>query len=235
MKKVRELNSIIVKQDLEKIFSYKSSNANIQSIIERGFVFSDINDIKKSSVLFIGMNPSFSKGAKIESYFYDVKKAVEDYPKHYKNFSDLINKTDYGDNWTYIDLFFFRETNQKSLSEIIKNDAYFIVNQLRLTYEIIRNINPDIIVVANSEATNFFGINKYERNDSLTNVWFGFDFVFENGFHIIKSRCTNTIIDDFEDIELFETPFIFTGTLKYMNKYDKERLSWLINNYKNSK
>ncbi len=229
MKKVKKINSLEVKQELEQIFSYKSSNTDIQSIIERGFVFSDMNNIKTNSILFIGMNPSFSKGAKVESYYYDVKKAVNGYPKHYKNFSDLIAKTNYGDNWAYIDLLFFRETNQKSLLEIIKNDVEFIVQQLRLTYKIIININPDIIVVANSGATNFFGINKFIKNGYLTNIWFGFDFVFENGFHVIKKRCENTIIDDFEYNELSKTPFIFTKTLKYMNKFDKERLAWLIN------
>jgi hypothetical protein len=114
---------------LDKIFRYKSPNVDVQEIIDRGYVGSIL---EKKKILFIGMNPSYLSDSKPDSFLYDVNQAVHDYPKHYLNFKKLIDNTDYSNNWTYIDLLYFRETNQKKLELILKNDIQFIVEQLIL-------------------------------------------------------------------------------------------------------
>lgn len=221
------INDEIVFAELSKIFSYKSEIHNNSEIINRGFVCSQI---KKGKVLFVGINPSYTSDAKVESYQYDIEKAVTEYARHYSKFPNLIENTAFQNSWTYIDLFQFRETNQKKVADFIKNDPQFLVSQLRLTHKIICEINPELIIVCNSGASDFFGINKLENTKGWQNVWFGYDFEFDKnlGVDIIKSKNKNSILQE-ENEFLFGTPILFTSTLTYMAKFDKRRLNWQIN------
>lgn len=220
------INDKIVFQELNKIFSYQSSIERNDKIIKRGFVCSQI---KKEKVLFVGINPSFPSGSKIESFQYNIDKAVYEYPHHYSKFPDLIKETDFSESWSYIDLFQFRETDQKKVGNFIKSDPQFLVSQLRLTHKIICEINPELIIVCNSGASDFFGINKWENRKGWQNVWFGYDFEFNENFgiDIIKSKNENSILDS-EDNFLIGKPILFTSTLTYMAKFDKRRLNWQI-------
>jgi len=221
------INDEIVLTELNKIFSYKSELEKNSEIIERGFV---ISQIKKGKVLFVGINPSFTADAKIESFQYDIDKAVTEYSRHYAKFPNLIENTVCQDSWTYIDLFQFRETSQKRIADLIKFDPQFLVSQLRLTHKIICEINPELIIVCNSGATDFFGINKWENTNGWQNVWFGYDFEFDEnlGVDIIKAVNKESILTT-ENKLLIGTPVLFTSTLTYMAKFDKRRLNWQIN------
>ncbi len=212
---------------LSDLFKYKSSHQDLQEIIERGFVASKF---KEGKALFVGINPSFMSDAKTESYLYDIDKAVTDYAKHYKGFVDLVQETKYENDWTYIDLFQFRETDQKKINLFVKNDIDFIVDQLRHSHSIIAKLKPEIIIVCNSGASNFFGINKStQENGKLSNVWFGYDFLFDDryGVDILKEKISESIINTVDQIGI-NTPVIFTSTLTYMSRFDKRRLNWQI-------
>ena len=213
---------------LEKVFKYSSLDNRVQEIIDRGYVASKPEN---KNILFVGMNPSYISGSVPESYIYDVDKAVKDYPRHYMNFESLISKTRYKDDWTYIDLFFFRETDQKKLELFFKNDIKFIVDQLLVTHEIIKFINPKIIVVANMGAANFFGINKVSLKENLfTNIWFGLNFFFDKvtGMYKVNGIDKNSILQDKDVNNYNDKHFLFTSTLKYMNRFEKERTAWII-------
>lgn len=213
--------------ELNQIFSYKSEIEKNSEIIERGFVCSKI---KKGKVLFVGINPSFPSGSKIESFQYSIDKAVTEYPRHYSKFPDLIKDTKFSKSWTYIDLFQFRETDQKKVADFAKKDPQFLVSQLRLTHKIICEINPELIIVCNSGASDFFGINKWQNTKGWLNVWYGYDFEFDKdlGVDIIKSTNENSILTQ-RDNFLIGMPILFTSTLTYMSKFDKRRLNWQIN------
>ncbi|PSG87380.1 hypothetical protein [Aurantibacter aestuarii] len=224
---VNRINDNLVFKELLDIFTYQSKNFQNQEIINRGFVCSRI---KKGKVLFVGINPSYPSGSKIESFQYSIDNAVTEYPKHYSKFSELINDTEFSESWTYIDLFQFRETDQKKVSDFAKNDPQFLVSQLRLTHKMIFEINPELIIVCNSGASDFFGINKWKNTKGWLNVWFGYDFEFDEnlGVDIIKSKNENSILP-MQNEFLFGTPVLFTSTLTYMSKFDKRRLKWQIN------
>jgi hypothetical protein len=105
-----------IQNDLESIFkSYEKSNSTLAEIAARGSVYPQIEEKK---VLFIGINLSYLKDDKPESFSYNVKVAVEGYAKHYGKFQKLATNSGINDNWTYLDLFYFRETDQKQLDEI---------------------------------------------------------------------------------------------------------------------
>lgn len=222
-----KINDTIVFNELSEIFTYKSNCKRNSDIIDRGFVCSQI---KKEKILFVGINPSYTANSKTENFQYNIDQAVIDYPRHYSKFHNLIKDTEYKNNWSYIDLFQFRETDQKKINGFIKNDPQFLVNQLRLTHKIICEINPELIIVCNSGASDFFGIKKkMSKSNDWENVWFGYNFEFDEntGVDIIRSKNENSILSK-EDDFLIDTPILFTSTLTYMSRFDKRRLTWQI-------
>ncbi len=229
----KEINKITQKK-LTKLFKYKAVQQEVQAIIDRGFVAAEF---KKGKALFVGINPSFTAKDKPESYLYNIDQAITDYPKHYKHFKELVKDTKYENDWTYIDLFQFRETNQKKINLFFKQDIQFIVEQLRITHNTIYELKPEIIIVCNSTAANFFGINKTtDTHGKLNNVWLGYEFNFnkEYGIYVIKNRISESIIKDRKKIPI-NIPVLFTSTLTYMSKFDKERLNWQIQRISNAK
>jgi hypothetical protein len=162
--------------------------------------------------------------------YYDIENAVLEYPKHYRKFAELVTNTKYENDWSYIDLFQFRETNQKKIYDFYKNDVEFIVSQLKLTHKIICEINPEIIVVCNSGASNFFGINKIKKSEYWENIWLGYDFEYNKtfGIDIIKGIHNESIIKD-QKQHLKNLPILFTSTLTYKSRFDKKRLNWQLN------
>ena len=211
-------------EKIEKIFNFKSNNEEVNRILSRGFCYSEFQSKK---LLFVGINPSYLPDAKIESHHYCVEDALKEYKKYFGKFEELAKGTKYENDWTYIDLFFFRETEQKKIQNLLNNDIDFIVNQLRLTNEIINEINPEIIVVCNSSSSRFFGINK--NNDE--NIWLGYNFTFDNEYcaEVITSLDNNSIIEDKNKIEnLIGTPVLFSSILTYQDTHSKKRLNWII-------
>lgn len=219
-----------IKINLEEIFKYKPLNKKSLEIINRGYCFAEIENKK---LLFVGINPSYLEGYDNNSFSYDSQKAVIEYPKYFKKFASLIESTIYNNIWTYLDIFHFRETNQEIISHLIENDLDFIIKQLRLTHNIINQLNPEIIVVCNSGASNFFGINKTQnlKENIETNIWLGYDFEFNEdyGIDIIKGINENSLVKDLDYSNLIGKPILFTSTLTYQDKFNKKRLSWIIN------
>ncbi|RYM34979.1 hypothetical protein ERX46_06285 [Brumimicrobium glaciale] len=222
----------ITQGKLTELFKYKSSSKDVQAIIERGFVAAKF---KKGKALFIGINPSFPLGSINESFQYDIDKAIIDYPRHYKAFGELLIGTKYENDWSYIDLFQYRETDQNKINLFFKNDIQFIVEQLKLSHSLISAINPEIIIVCNSRAANFFGIDKFEKDNKHENIWFGYEFIFDEqfGLDIIKDKHSESIIESLNDV-LINTPILFTSTLAYMSRFDKRRINWQVKKIGNS-
>ena len=209
---------------LENLFNYKSKNENVNQILRRGFCYSEF---QRKNLLFVGINPSYLPDAKPESHHYCIKKALQQYPKYFGKFQELVYETKYENDWTYIDLFNFRETDQNKIKFFIDNDLDFIVEHLKLTNEIINEINPEIIVVCNSAASNFFGINEKGRQ----NVWLGFDFYFNEDFgvEIVNGLKKESILKNTSEIEnLMGKPFLFSSILTYLDVHSKKRLNWII-------
>lgn len=212
-------------KEIDRIFQHKSKKEELNEIIKRGFCYSEFEQKK---LLFVGINPSYLKDLKPENFHYNVYKAVIDYKKHYAKFLDLLKNTKYEKDWTYIDLFFFRETNQNIISKIINSDIDFIVNQLKLTNKIINEINPEIVVVCNSGASNFFGINKIKEE----NIWLGYKFTFDKdfGIEVVTNIDEKSILDNTNDLQnIIGKPFLFSSTLNYLDSHNKKRLNWIIN------
>lgn len=172
------------KERLEKIWKDYTGKfedfPNIKTLIEHGFVHSKVESKK---VLFTGINPSddgvqYDLKDSYEAEYFDVHKAVTGYKKYYKKFQDIADHCGIGKEWTYLDLFYFRETEQGNLNMLLKNDTslQFLCKQLALTQEILEELNPNLIVVLNKRSHEFWGKNTIDENGKLSMVWMGYEF-----------------------------------------------------------
>ena len=114
----------LYKNEIEKIWN----NAKIDNteLIDRGYVVHD--EIIKNAILFIGINPSFpKKNPTSGNHFvnHDKNEKLYAYFKKFQKISDKIKQ-----QWTHLDLLYFRETNQKYIWEVLlqnkKNEIGFM-------------------------------------------------------------------------------------------------------------
>jgi hypothetical protein len=154
-----------MKNQLEQIWSMEYLNSLPESIRERGFNYS-VNDEPKD-ILITGINPSFRIGADNGNCSFDFRIIAED-EKHDVYWSSLKKivhdkqlNIDFRSKTSYLDIFYFRETNQNFLrNQILKNPAgiNFAVDQIKLTQEVIeRIIKPKLIIVKNKESAAYWG------------------------------------------------------------------------------
>ena len=132
---------------------------------ERGFAVP--RELKKHSILFIGINPSYKEGntSSEEEYnpFYELYKPEKIDP-YFKKFIEIKDYCKH--EWSHWDLLYIRETSQNNILNNCKdaNFSNFINHQLQLSREIITCIEPKIIVVCNSKARDYLmapSINPY--------------------------------------------------------------------------
>jgi len=183
--------------------------------------------INKEAILFIGINPAFSKRRKdvvnnIEIEFYPI---LSEEIKDITYFEKIKDIAKYCNNsaWTHLDLFFIRETNQELIEKLSYENVDFLQAQLDISFDIINEAAPKVIVVSNSLASEFFGKRK-KKHLSLEKIWLGFNLDFDKDFD--KEIGTYTI-----QISGKNVPIIFSGMLSGQRALDIgsfERLKWQI-------
>lgn len=178
------------------------------SHLPKHFLFS--NYLEQNALLFIGINPSSEEGqSEYASFELEQRNNKHPYFKKFEEISDYCNLP-----WTHIDLLFFRETNQNTIYEILKqkNGVTYIWKQLKIADELINMSSPQAIIVCNTLARTFMGKDKIGEN----NAWLNYSFVFneEIGTYLMG-----------------ETPVFFSGMLSGQRALDLgsyERLKWQI-------
>jgi hypothetical protein len=132
--------------------------------------------LKSHTLLFIGLNPSFSergftkvlRGTKykdilnsLHGYFdfesidkdkietlTGIEQEFRNKHPYFKKCGDLSSSLKL--EWEHIDLLVFRETNQKEVVKLIKGNAEFVEEQIKLALTIINNIMPEIMLIQNA-------------------------------------------------------------------------------------
>lgn len=149
------------------------------AIRERGFDYSE-NDAQKD-ILITGINPSFNPSdARNKSFsFGDILFDRVPKSRYWQPVRKMLCDAgvDFRDRAAYLDLFYFREKEQKFLRREIlpkPEGIQFLVEQLNLTQHIIEDVvRPKIIVVANKESAAYWG--KLAEHGA---VWMGYDLHF---------------------------------------------------------
>jgi len=161
--------------------------------------------LEENTILFIGINPSNVKN--IHEYSMDKENGVywgkEEFKKEYSRFYKPFDKLACGMKWSHLDLFFSLETNLKEIKKM-KNKE-FLVEQFNISTEIIKKLEPKIIVVGNAFASD------------LIKDTFNCNFNNEIGTYRIK--------------EINNIPIFFSGMFSGQHSLDKgnmKRLIWHI-------
>ena len=204
-------------EDTNKIALYETVDPFLNNLIwlrdfdsfPRSFAYP--KELPKKSILFLSLHPpkSEEKHPRIESYNLEQNEFGIPYFKQFQEIAEGCNTP-----WAHLNLLFFRETKHNCIDELLKKEAgvQFIWEQLKITGQIIRQIDPEIIVVNNADVRTFLGFNK--TGDK--NVWLGYDFVFDNA---IGTYYWN------------RKPVFFTNLFKGQRTFDKgsfERLKWHV-------
>jgi hypothetical protein len=231
-------------KELSKKFIEKSGKSNenneVNNILSRGLVCSELQTSKANQksldILFLGLNPSYiSKDIKTFDSYNPVDKNT--YPKYFKAFHTLVETIGEEVNWTQMDILNIRETKSNEVQKLIKNKIGLeaISENLKRTFKQIEMLRPSLVVVCNSKAAKFTGVEAFPENDPKEDIWMGYEFEFDQklGVHRVIGLHPQSIAQMRNDqnninTKLKGTPFLFTSTLSYMSKYVKESLAWQI-------
>lgn len=191
--------------------------------------------IKKDVILFIGINPAFSKRRSevIKNKDIEFYPCISDETKDITYFEKFKDVASYCNNaeWSHLDLFFMRETNQEVIEKLSYDNVDFLQAQLDITFEIIKRASPKIIVVSNSLASEFFGKRKQKHLPHFDKIWMGFDLDFKTDFDNELGTYKIKIGEK-------DTPIFFSGMLSGQRALDLgslERLKWQIKRILDSK
>lgn len=138
------------------------------------------NEPNKNTILFIGINPSFSekgfssilKGTEYEYVLNDLNgfysyeenidnrkiikmKSIEEKAREKYNYFNKFRYIakeikDFDSKWDHIDLLQIRNNYQKEIESLLRQDSEFIKKQILLSIELIDYIRPKVIVVENA-------------------------------------------------------------------------------------
>ncbi|MGM9790953.1 MAG: hypothetical protein ACI3Y4_00955 [Candidatus Cryptobacteroides sp.] len=121
-----------------------------KSIALRGYYVE--SELPHNDVLFVGMNPAFTKKDNTGSDFYPVETADNLFFNEIRKFSyDTLGYS----NPSHHDLLFLRHTNQKELIDLFCKTEFWN-RQLEISKEIISELSPKLIVVLNAGASKCF-------------------------------------------------------------------------------
>lgn len=107
-------------------------------------------------ITFLSLNPSLNPNDKKSIELGNESQLDCSYPyiyfkdsaklHHFKKFCQIGNELD--ERWTAMDLLYFRNSNQKEVKRV--GDSEFVIEQMRLTFEILSAMKPKVVVVSNA-------------------------------------------------------------------------------------
>lgn len=208
----------------------KYNSSTFKSLLDRGFVFQFDEDEKDCDLLFIGINPAYKDDGSSWTGSYprsnESDELIRAYFRPFVSISkELRDDYNWKGQWTHLDVFAFRETNQKYIeTDLLKNEVSvaFLYEQLMVAKERILHIKPKVIVVSNALVRMFMGKQRFEAEGKEYGVWMGlrFEFDHEIGTDVIT-----------EPAELKGTHVFFTSMLSGQRALDngsKQRLVWHV-------
>lgn len=150
-------NDLSVDKKLEKIWSDYNSNSDQEQL---SGLFQ--KDVLKNVVTYLSLNPSLQPkdraNAQKGNYpavpynLIDWNRPNAEY-KFFQKFYDLGKEIN---PWTILDLLYIRESNQDELKKkfssnsISDHNKTFVVSQMKLTFSILKELNPKVVVVTNA-------------------------------------------------------------------------------------
>lgn len=220
---------------------YSDPNNTVYDVAKNGFVWSNlaksVQDQNELDVLFVGINPSLI-GEESEEYYSFNPQDYKSYPRYFKPFHDVISmvetKVDKKLNWTMMDLLYLRKTTQAAVLKLLEkaDGPDYFAKQLCISMDRLEVLNPKLIVVCNTGAASFMGIDAHEDFGGVQgDVWMGYKFSFDDdlGVYRIETNMNDSderINNNFGEKCLIGSYVIFTSSLTFMSRYTKSTLMW---------
>lgn len=212
----------------DQLFKKYENSSFGNTLKDRGYVFQYDDDETECDLLFIGINPSYDeKDVSTQTHY--GRNTARAYFKPFGDIHDQLRESltiDQYTNWTHLDLFVHRETNQNKIKELMSEPigCNFIIENLEITKKRLIHIKPKVIVVSNALAREFSGKNRgFNKNGEAYGVWMGLEFdEMDEEFGTFK--VTN-------EPELVNTHFLFSSMLSGQRALDtgsRERLVWQV-------
>jgi hypothetical protein len=163
-------DNLNIDNELKQIWSsyYDEGDNPISPLYQR--------ELRKNTITFLSLNPSLhpkdkmiaKKGfdPEIPYPLIDSKKSKADYP-FFQKFYDLGKDFK---SWTILDLLYERESNQREIENRFakKNlkikEKDFLVNQMKLTFTVLKELKPSLVVVTNAATDKFIHQHLKELN-----------------------------------------------------------------------
>jgi WG containing repeat len=201
-------------------------------------------EIRKNSLLFMGLNPSFNESEEVKNHstpIFEFSNAFNSRQKMYfESFIKLWKDSGFEDAeipWGHLDALFVRHSKQNIVGMLPNWDLPFVSDQLMIVAEILEAIEPRVIVVANTLTRHFLGFdmepkgNLSENEVPKSGIWMGYRFKFDDtlGTHRIISRYNDKgqIKTNLTDVPVFFTSMI--SGQRALDNGSKERLKWHLN------
>lgn len=179
--------------------------------------------ITEDALLFVGLNPSFPKGAGLGSDSYELSQDGDGY---YAKFNLIAKACGDDVKWDHFDLLPIRHTNQRNIERDVVFRHPSITNGYlhNVSKVILENIKPKAVIVVNATARLLLGKdqNEHAEQEQDKKIWMGYQFKFceKDGACYIKNSAA-----------LKDVPFFFSGMLTGRRALDNgsyERLKWHI-------
>lgn len=204
----------IFEKELDELFN-PAAYSDFKEVA-RGYAVNERMESK--DILFIGLNPSFrlNDDAHKKSYWEPEQDSKD---RYFRRFPEIADHCGSHIEWSHIDLLALRETSQKKLEGLIKQQPDFFNKNLSLTKRMIESTFPRVIVVTNTLAKKLL-----IRKPDADTVGMGYDLVFN------PSSCTYFISNP--ESPLRGIPILFSGMLTGQRALDNgsfDRLKWHVN------
>jgi len=227
-----------INEELKSVWEKDYINQLPGFVKDRGFVYS-VNDSAKD-ILITGINPSYRDGEEPTSFDFDFQKLLyrEKWDNYWGQVKKLLydneNNIDNRSKCAYLDIFYFREKNQKQLRNGILKCAegvQFLVDQLKISQRVIEQIiRPKVILVKNMESAVYWG--KYCDNGI---IWMGYQLEKINTLNcgeLFKisglKESSERISPEITETNLMGSLILFTGHINQYTKREKRPTAKLI-------
>lgn len=217
--------------EYNRIFKKYEHKAFFTTLNDRGYTFQYDEDETECDLVFIGINPSYTSkhenGKAYQSHY--ERNIARSYFKPFGNIHDQLSavlRREQYTNWTHLDLFVHRETNQNEIKKLISDPVghEFIMENLEVAKKRLIHIAPKIIIISNTLAREFSGKNRsIDEKGNHHVIWMDLDF--DNMDEEYGSFKVKNIP------ELAHTHFLFSSVLSGQRALDigsRERLVWQV-------
>ena len=198
----------------------KYASIDNEVLNDRGYLY--CRNTEQKDILITGINPSFREGmeTKLESASYDFGNCSSD--KYWSQIHNMLksDEYDYTDVAAYLDLFYYRETAQEYLKNIILKHPLgvgFVAEQLRITQWIIEYvIRPKVIIIKNKESYAYWG-----KLQEKGYIWMGYKFESIGSCQCGEICRISGFIDSDERISPEITQSNLVGSIVLFSKYGR--------------